>query len=153
MNIQKGTTYKGHSQAVRCLRFSPDGKWLASSSDNHTVKLWDLAAGKIMFEFAGHMGPVNMVEFHPNEYLLASGSSDRMIRFWDLEKFQVVSCIEEEATPARCVLFNPDGCCLFAGCQDTLRVYGWEPERCFDVVPISWGKQREANNWMFTGTA
>ncbi|XP_067327052.1 katanin p80 WD40 repeat-containing subunit B1 [Anolis sagrei] len=132
--------YKGHSQAVRCLRFSPDGKWLASSSDDHTVKLWDLAAGKIMFEFTGHTGPVNVVEFHPNEYLLASGSSDRTVRFWDLEKFQVVSCIEEEATPARCVLFNPDGCCLFAGCQDTLRVYGWEPERCFDVVPVSWGK-------------
>uniref|UniRef100_A0A803TC20 Katanin p80 WD40 repeat-containing subunit B1 n=1 Tax=Anolis carolinensis TaxID=28377 RepID=A0A803TC20_ANOCA len=130
----------GHESAVRCLRFSPDGKWLASSSDDHTVKLWDLAAGKIMFEFAGHTGPVNMVEFHPNEYLLASGSSDRMIRFWDLEKFQVVSCIEEEATPARCVLFNPDGCCLFAGCQDALRVYGWEPERCFDVVPVSWSK-------------
>nr|XP_028595211.1 katanin p80 WD40 repeat-containing subunit B1 isoform X1 [Podarcis muralis]XP_028595212.1 katanin p80 WD40 repeat-containing subunit B1 isoform X1 [Podarcis muralis]XP_028595213.1 katanin p80 WD40 repeat-containing subunit B1 isoform X1 [Podarcis muralis]XP_028595214.1 katanin p80 WD40 repeat-containing subunit B1 isoform X1 [Podarcis muralis] len=132
--------YKGHTQAVRCLRFSPDGKWLASSADDHTVKLWDLAAGKIMFEFTGHTGPVNVVEFHPNEYLLASGSSDRTVRFWDLEKFQVVSCIEEEATPVRCVLFNPDGCCLYAGCHDTLRVYGWEPERCFDVVLVNWGK-------------
>uniref|UniRef100_A0A670K9T1 Katanin p80 WD40 repeat-containing subunit B1 n=1 Tax=Podarcis muralis TaxID=64176 RepID=A0A670K9T1_PODMU len=130
----------GHTQAVRCLRFSPDGKWLASSADDHTVKLWDLAAGKIMFEFTGHTGPVNVVEFHPNEYLLASGSSDRTVRFWDLEKFQVVSCIEEEATPVRCVLFNPDGCCLYAGCHDTLRVYGWEPERCFDVVLVNWGK-------------
>nr|XP_020653570.1 katanin p80 WD40 repeat-containing subunit B1 [Pogona vitticeps]XP_020653571.1 katanin p80 WD40 repeat-containing subunit B1 [Pogona vitticeps] len=132
--------YKGHTQAVRCLRFSPDGKWLASSSDDHTVKLWDLAAGKIMFEFTGHTGPVNVVEFHPNEYLLASGSSDRTVRFWDLEKFQVVSSIEEEATPVRCVLFNPDGCCLYAGCHDSLRVYGWEPERCFDVVSVNWGK-------------
>ncbi|NWJ00442.1 KTNB1 protein, partial [Crypturellus undulatus] len=132
--------YKGHTQAVRCLRFSPDGKWLASAADDHTVKLWDLAAGKIMFEFTGHTGPVNVVEFHPNEYLLASGSSDRTVRFWDLEKFQVVSCIEEEATPVRCVLFNPDGCCLYSGFQDSLRVYGWEPERCFDVVLVNWGK-------------
>ncbi|XP_077183426.1 katanin p80 WD40 repeat-containing subunit B1 isoform X1 [Paroedura picta] len=132
--------YKGHTQAVRCLRFSPDGKWLASSSDDHTVKLWDLAAGKIMCEFTEHTGPVNVVEFHPNEYLLASGSSDRTIRFWDLEKFQVVSCIEEEAIPVRCVLFNPDGCCLYAGCHDSLRVYGWEPERCFDVVMVNWSK-------------
>ncbi|NWU56602.1 KTNB1 protein, partial [Dromas ardeola] len=132
--------YKGHTEAVRCLRFSPDGKWLASAADDHTVKLWDLAAGKIMFEFTGHTGPVNIVEFHPNEYLLASGSFDRTVRFWDLEKFQVVSCIEEEATPVRCVLFNPDGCCLYSGFQDSLRVYGWEPERCFDVVLVNWGK-------------
>ncbi|XP_036201175.1 katanin p80 WD40 repeat-containing subunit B1 isoform X3 [Myotis myotis] len=108
--------YRGHSQAVRCLRFSPDGKWLASAADDHTVKLWDLTAGKMMSEFPGHTGPVNVVEFHPNEYLLASGSSDRSI------------------------LFNPDGCCLYSGCQDSLRVYGWEPERCFDVVLVNWGK-------------
>ncbi|XP_075393366.1 katanin p80 WD40 repeat-containing subunit B1 isoform X1 [Tenrec ecaudatus] len=132
--------YRGHSQAVRCLRFSPDGKWLASAADDHTVKLWDLTAGKMMSEFPGHTGPVNVVEFHPNEYLLASGSSDRTIRFWDLEKFQVVSCIEGEPGPVRSVLFSPDGCCLYSGCQDSLRVYGWEPERCFDVVLVNWGK-------------
>ncbi|XP_057286389.1 katanin p80 WD40 repeat-containing subunit B1 isoform X1 [Pezoporus wallicus] len=132
--------YKGHTEAVRCLRFSPDGKWLASAADDHTVKLWDLVAGKLVFEFTEHTGPVNVVEFHPNEYLLASRSSDRTVRFWDLEKFQVVSCIEEEATPVRCVLFNPDGCCLYSGFQDSLRVYGWEPERCFDVVFVNWGK-------------
>lgn len=43
-------------------------------------------------------------------------------------------------TSPRSVLFNPDGCCLYSGCQDSLRVYGWEPERCFDVVLVSWGK-------------
>uniref|UniRef100_A0A8C5QRU4 Katanin p80 WD40 repeat-containing subunit B1 n=1 Tax=Leptobrachium leishanense TaxID=445787 RepID=A0A8C5QRU4_9ANUR len=132
--------YKGHTEAIRCLRFSPDGKWLASAADDHTVKLWDLAAGKLMAQFPDHTGPVNVVEFHPNEYLLASGSADRSIRFWDLEKFQLVGCMEGEAVPVRSILFSSDGGCLFSAGRDSLRVYGWEPERCFDTVPVGWGK-------------
>ncbi|XP_068117255.1 katanin p80 WD40 repeat-containing subunit B1 [Hyperolius riggenbachi] len=132
--------YKGHTESVLCLRFSPDGKWLASSSGDNTVKLWDLIAGKMMAEFTEHSGPVQIVEFHPNEYLLASASADRTVRFWDLEKFQLVGCVEGEATPFRTIVFSSDGGCLFCGGKDSLRVYGWEPERCFDTVPVAWGK-------------
>ncbi|XP_018112017.1 katanin p80 WD40 repeat-containing subunit B1 isoform X2 [Xenopus laevis] len=132
--------YKGHTQAVRCLRFSPDGKWLASASDDHSVKLWDLTAGKMMAELSEHKGPVNIIEFHPNEYLLASGSADRTVRFWDLEKFQLVGCTEGETIPVRAILFSNDGGCIFCGGKDSLRVYGWEPDQCFDTVPVGWGK-------------
>ncbi|KAK1891829.1 Katanin p80 WD40 repeat-containing subunit B1 [Dissostichus eleginoides] len=108
--------YKGHTQAVRSLAFSPDGKWLASASDDCTIKLWDLTQGKTITEFKSHTAAVNIVQFHPNEYLLASGSSDR------------------------CVFFSADGSCLYSGATDTLRVFGWEPDRCFDVVPVGWGR-------------
>ncbi|XP_033896245.3 katanin p80 WD40 repeat-containing subunit B1-like isoform X1 [Acipenser ruthenus] len=132
--------YKGHTQAVRCLCFSPDGKWLASASDDSTIKLWNLTAGKMITEFTAHTAAVNVVAFHPNEYLLASGSSDRTIKLWDLEKFQMIGSSEGETSPVRSIAFNPDGCCLYSGSQDSLRVYGWEPDRCFDVVPVTWGK-------------
>ncbi|XP_041447102.1 katanin regulatory subunit B1 S homeolog isoform X1 [Xenopus laevis] len=132
--------YKGHTQAVRCLRFSPDGKWLASTSDDHSIKLWDLTAGKMMAELSEHKGPVNIIEFHPNEYLLASGSADRTVRFWDLEKFQLIGCTEGETIPVRAILFSNDGGCIFCGGKDALRVYGWEPDQCFDSVPVGWGK-------------
>ncbi|KAL1006988.1 hypothetical protein UPYG_G00080250 [Umbra pygmaea] len=132
--------YKGHTQAVRCLAFSPDGKWLASSSDDSTIKLWDLTAGKMITEFTAHTGAVNIMQFHPSEYLLASGSSDRTIKLWDLEKFKMIGSSEGETGPVRCLAFNLDGCCLYSGAVDSLRVYGWEPDRCFDVVPVGWGK-------------
>ncbi|XP_072516093.1 katanin p80 WD40 repeat-containing subunit B1 isoform X2 [Salminus brasiliensis] len=132
--------YKGHTQAVCCLAFSPDGKWLASASDDSTIKLWDLTAGKMITEFTAHTSAVRVVQFHPNEYLLASGSADRTVKLWDLEKFKIIGSSEGETGPVRCVLFSPDGSCLYSGAEDTLRVYGWEPDRCFDVVHVGWGK-------------
>ncbi len=51
----------------------------------------------------------------------------------------------------RSILFNPDGSCLYSGSENTLRVYGWEPDRCFDVVHVGWGKVSDlaiSNNQM-----
>uniref|UniRef100_A0A8K9WRH2 Katanin p80 WD40 repeat-containing subunit B1 n=1 Tax=Oncorhynchus mykiss TaxID=8022 RepID=A0A8K9WRH2_ONCMY len=138
--------YKGHTQAVKCLAFSPDGKWLASASDDSTIKLWDLTAGKMITEFTAHTGAINIIQFHPNEYLLASGSSDRTIKLWDLEKFKMIE-VQMQLTLFTvylnypCILFSPISLSLLSsGAVDSLRVYGWEPERCFDVVPVGWGK-------------
>lgn len=40
----------------------------------------------------------------------------------------------------RCLYFSPDGDCLYSGATDCLRVFGWEPDRCFDLVTVGWGK-------------
>ncbi|XP_058803027.1 katanin p80 WD40 repeat-containing subunit B1 isoform X2 [Phymastichus coffea] len=134
-------TYKGHDRTVNSLKFSPDGQWIASAGEEGMVKLWDLRAGRQLREFTDHKGPATCVEFHPHEFLLASGSADRIVHFWDLESFQLVSSTEHNSgSPVRCIFFSHGGECLFAGCQDTLKVYGWEPARTFDTVPVGWGK-------------
>uniref|UniRef100_A0A8C2TJT4 Katanin p80 WD40 repeat-containing subunit B1 n=1 Tax=Coturnix japonica TaxID=93934 RepID=A0A8C2TJT4_COTJA len=108
--------YKSHTQAVRCLRFSPDGKWLASAADDHTVKV-------IYYDISLMLcGILDLLEATPVRYV------------------KVLPQYMRHRAKLGCVLFNPDGCCLYGGFQDSLRVYGWEPERCFDVVLVNWGK-------------
>ena len=41
------TAMSGHTNSIYALAFSPDGKTLASGSMDQTVKLWDMATGKL----------------------------------------------------------------------------------------------------------
>jgi len=56
---------------------------LASSSDDASIKLWDIETGKFETTLKGHTGNVNFVTYDPTGQFIASASSDLTIKIWD----------------------------------------------------------------------
>jgi RNA polymerase sigma factor (sigma-70 family) len=75
---------RGHRGAVKSVAFSPDGKLLASGSEDRTVKLWRVATGETLTTLSGHTGHVRAVAFSRDGAVLASGGADRTVRLWEV---------------------------------------------------------------------
>jgi WD40 repeat protein/tRNA A-37 threonylcarbamoyl transferase component Bud32 len=76
-------TLTGHGGAVFGITFSPDGRRIASASNDKTARVWDVATGKVLATFSGHTDMALAVAFHPSGRLVASGGRDKTVRLWD----------------------------------------------------------------------
>jgi uncharacterized caspase-like protein len=68
---------------MRHLSFSPDGRMLASSSEDGTVKLWDVSKGEEARTLSGHTGTVYFAVFDSSGRFVVSGSEDGTVRLWE----------------------------------------------------------------------
>ena len=76
------STFNGHLHFVTSVAFSPDGKTLASSGGDKTIKLWDVCTGQEISSLEGHSDVADSVAFSPDGQTLASGSWDTTIKIW-----------------------------------------------------------------------
>ncbi|MHB1424185.1 MAG: sigma-70 family RNA polymerase sigma factor [Gemmataceae bacterium] len=74
---------KGHQNVVRGVAFSPDGKQVATGSDDGTVRLWDPATGKEQRRIDCSSGEGCPLAYSPDGKSIASSSMDGTIHFWD----------------------------------------------------------------------
>ncbi|EPT26420.1 notchless, putative [Toxoplasma gondii ME49] len=76
------TSLEGHTEAILCVAFSPDGSQLASGSGDMTVRLWCLNTETPLRTLKGHSNWVLCLAWAPHGQLLASAGMDGSLRLW-----------------------------------------------------------------------
>jgi WD40 repeat protein len=114
----------GHTDWVRAVAFSRDGKTLASASDDRTVRLWHVPTGAERAQLEGHTGGVWAVAFSPDGETLASAGDDGTVRLWAVTAGAQRAQLDGHTDWVRAVAFSPDGETLASASDDrTVRLW------------------------------
>jgi WD40 repeat protein len=93
----KSISSSSHGDVVNACAFSRDGRYLVTSSDDWTARLWSVPDLSLKAVLAGHGDDVTMSAFHPTEELIATASRDYSVRVYDFDatlaaKFDSMMC-------------------------------------------------------------
>ena len=117
--------YRGHTDHVNAIAWSPDGTYLASASGDKTVQVWNTLTGDQIFTYCGHSDAVNSVTWSPDGTRIASASSDSTVQVWDATTGQNVLTYTGHTNRIHTVAWAPDGKRIASGGDDH-RVQIWD---------------------------
>ncbi|MCT7974383.1 AAA-like domain-containing protein [Laspinema olomoucense] len=107
-------TWTGHQEQVLSVRFSPNGKTLASASGDRRIFLRRTSDGKLIHLLEGHGDRVVAIRFSPDGQLLASASDDGTVRLWRETDGKLLSILPH-SSPVTSLNFHPDSQILATG--------------------------------------
>ncbi len=111
-------TYRGHSDAVWGVTWSPDGQRIASGSNDKTVQVWNASDGGDVFTYRGHSNWVYTVAWSLDGKRVASGSADNTVQVWNASDGGDVFTYRGHSDRVLLVAWSPDGQRIASGSAD-----------------------------------
>ncbi len=115
---------RGH---VRDVATSPDGKHVATGGSDATIRIWELATGRLVRVLLGHTGIICGLNWSSNGQYLASSGVDSKCRIWETNNGRQLQAIDSDGTvvPA----WSPDGRTLAMIARYGESIILWDPQR------------------------
>jgi WD40 repeat protein len=128
---------KGHGKGVTQVAFSRDGRLLASSSSDNTIKIWDVATRSELRTLTGHTTNIDSLDFSPDSRLLASACDDGSTFLWDTTTGEHLATLISLDDGGEWMVVTPQG--LFDGTPVSWNQILWRYNQdTFNVAPIEW---------------
>ena len=117
-------TLPGHQNTISQIKYSPDGKLIASAGWDNLIKLWDAENGKLIVTLTGHTEGVNSIAFSPDSRTLVSGSEDKTIKIWDLtDRPKLIKTLSGHTDSIKAVTISPDGKIASGGYDNKIKLW------------------------------
>jgi WD40 repeat protein len=112
--------FLGHTSQVIGVSWSPDGRKLASASNDKTVKIWTLADGTCerTLSDSGHSSTVWSISWSPDGRRLASASKDNTVKIWTADG-TYEKTLSAQSKAVHGVSWSPDGRQLASACNNS----------------------------------
>ena len=115
----------GHTAQIQSLAFSPDGKILASTGNDRTIRVWDTETGKQLLVLSDRRNLPATLAFSPDNTTIASDGRTGTIQIWDVATGDPLATLTGHTDTVEALAFSPDGKTLASTSED-LSIRLWD---------------------------
>lgn len=134
LNSALGKILKRHSEGICSVKFSNDGKFVLSSSEDNTIRIWDIESGESLLTLDGHGDSVTDACFNGKGDRVASVSVDGIIVYWDAQSGECLQIIDGKIGPLSSVTLDKQGHWVAAGAEDgNTRIWNLDTGNCTHI--------------------
>lgn len=124
-------TQLAHEKDINCVTISPNDRYIATSSQDKTAKLWNANDLRLLGVFRGHRRGIWTVRFSPVDQVIVTSAADCTLRLWNITDMTCLKSFEgHESSVLRCEFISKGMQILSTGADGLIKLWTIKTSEC-----------------------